>query len=146
VFETFLENEMSLWSICSGGWYQDFTKFIDPKQVFSWIWGSIWLSRLMEIMLAESDKVQSGVSYLLLNFEETFENILSLYTKFISDWKIVELYPTAAKFGKQLEYADKKGIRYAIILWSDELQKGIYKVKDLVTGEEAEEKLEVRNS
>jgi histidyl-tRNA synthetase len=142
VFETFLENEMSLWSICSGGGYQDFTKFIDPKQVFSGIWWSIWLSRLMEIMMEVSKDIHNESAYLFLNFEETFPEILSLYTKYIADWKTVELYPTPAKFGKQLEYADKKGIRYAIILWSDELEKGIYKVKDLVTGEEKVDEIE----
>jgi histidyl-tRNA synthetase len=51
-----------------------------------------------------------------LNFDETFDTILSLYTRFLSEGKTCELYPTAAKFGKQLEYADKKGMSHAIIL------------------------------
>ncbi len=141
VFETFIENEMNLWSICSGGWYEDFTKFIDPKNVFSGIGGSIGLSRLMEIVLEQKSETEDLESYMFLNFEETFDDILSLYQKFLSEWKICELYPLEAKFGKQLEYADKKWCRYAVILGADEVKKWKYQIKDLKSGEVEEKSL-----
>lgn len=136
VFETFLEEEIALGSICSGGGYEDFTKFLDPKQVYSWIGGSIGLSRLMEIILEQASSQDSIESYLFVNFEETFDAILSLYTRFLSEWKICELYPTAAKFGKQLEYADKKWISKVVILGTTEQQEAVYIIKDLATGEQ----------
>ncbi|MBP7280269.1 MAG: histidine--tRNA ligase [Leptospiraceae bacterium] len=40
------------------------------------------------------------------------------------------------KFGKQLALAEKKGYRYVLILGSDELQKGIVNLKDLISGEQ----------
>jgi histidyl-tRNA synthetase len=141
VFETFIEHEINLWSICSGGGYENFTKFIDPKNIYSGIGGSIGLSRLMELILDQKSESNESESYMFLNFEDTFDHVLRLYQQFLSEWKICELYPIEAKFGKQLEYADKKWCQYAVILWSSELEKGEYQIKDLKSGETTIKKL-----
>ena len=45
-----------------------------------------------------------------------------------------ELYPdSSAKLEKQLKYADKKGIPYAIVIGEDEAGKGVVTVKNLAT-------------
>ena len=75
-------------------------------------------------------------SYLFLNFETTQNNILWLYQRFLSEWKTCELYPVEAKFGKQLQYADKKWITQATILWDEEKEQGIYIIKNMKTGEQ----------
>ena len=75
-------------------------------------------------------------SYLFLNFETTQTDILWLYQRFLSEWKTCEYYPTPAKFGKQLEYADKKWITHAIILWDGEKEQDIYIIKNMKTGEQ----------
>jgi len=41
VFETFINDKMEIGSICSGGEYKNFTRFIDPKNIFSGIGISI---------------------------------------------------------------------------------------------------------
>lgn len=135
VFETFIEHEINLWSICSGGGYEDFTKFIDPKNIYSGIGGSIGLSRLMELIFDQQSESNESESYMFLNFEDTFDHIVKLYQQFLAEWKVCELYPTEAKFGKQLEYADKKLCQYAVILWSSELEKWEYQIKNLKSGE-----------
>ena len=45
-----------------------------------------------------------------------------------------ELYHESAKFDKQFKYADKKGIRYTVILGSKELEEGTCTVKELASG------------
>ena len=45
------------------------------------------------------------------------------------------------KIGKALEYANKKGISQVIILGEDELAQKIYKVKDMSSGREKQNKL-----
>ena len=47
----------------------------------------------------------------------------------------VEIYPEPKKLAKQLQYANKKGFRLALIAGSDELSKGECQIKDLTTGE-----------
>lgn len=53
VFETFFEEHMELGSFCSGGAYENFTEFLNPKQVFSGVGGSIGFSRLFSILTEE---------------------------------------------------------------------------------------------
>ena len=49
-----------------------------------------------------------------------------------------ELYPDAAKFKKQMGYADDKKIAYVVFVGADEMQKGVLKLKNMTTGEEKE--------
>ena len=48
-----------------------------------------------------------------------------------------ELYHEQAKFDKQFKYAEKKGIRYAVILGSEELATGACKLKDLQSSQQS---------
>jgi histidyl-tRNA synthetase len=43
----------------------------------------------------------------------------------------VEVYPEAKKIGQQLAYAEKRGLRCALIAGSEEFARGLWKVKDL---------------
>jgi len=53
-------------------------------------------------------------------------------------WAAVEVGVTEKSPKKALEYADKKGYTSAVILWTDELTSGSYKIKNLTTGEQQE--------
>jgi histidyl-tRNA synthetase len=43
---------------------------------------------------------------------------------------------TTKKFGKQFELAQKKGRRFVLVLGSEELERGLVRVKDLKSGEQ----------
>ena len=45
-----------------------------------------------------------------------------------------EIYPDPSKLKKQLEYADKKNIPFAIIIGPDEMESGIISLKNLSSG------------
>jgi histidyl-tRNA synthetase len=55
--------------------------------------------------------------------------------------KKVETGLAVVKISKALEYADKSKMGQVVILGKDELSKGVYKIKDMKTGEEDIEKL-----
>jgi histidyl-tRNA synthetase len=136
VAEFFIAEDIELWAIAGGGRYEKLTDFIDSKHSFSGVGISV-SNRLMEIILSDAKaNIDQSESYFFLNFESTQNDILWLYQRFLSEWKTCEYYPTPAKFGKQLEYADKKWITHAIILWDGEKEQGIYIVKDMKTGEQ----------
>ncbi len=42
-----------------------------------------------------------------------------------------EVFPEAKKIGAQLQYAEKRGFRVALIAGADEFKKGVWKLKDL---------------
>jgi histidyl-tRNA synthetase len=48
----------------------------------------------------------------------------------------VEVYPDARKIGQQLQYAERRGFRVALIAGPEEFANGLWKVKDLARREE----------
>ena len=49
-----------------------------------------------------------------------------------------EIYPETAKMKKQMEYANRRGIPYVVIIGSNELERGVATVKDMRSGEQSE--------
>lgn len=141
VFETFIDWDRKLGSIWSGWRYEKLTSYIDPKTNFSWVWFSIWITRLEEYLFENIDKdilVKTTSEYLIINFEDTILDGLKLYNKLITEWKSAEFYPEPDKLAKQFKYADKKGIRYCVILGASELEKWVYVLKDMSSWESRE--------
>ena len=48
----------------------------------------------------------------------------------------VELYPDAVKVGKQFMHADKRAIKFAIIVGETEMKEHKFALKNLVSGEQ----------
>jgi histidyl-tRNA synthetase len=46
------------------------------------------------------------------------------------------MYPDAAKMAKQFQFAEKKGIQFAVLVGEEEIKQNQYKIKDLITGEQ----------
>jgi len=134
VFETFIEWERKLGSIASWWRYENFTKALDTKTNFSGVGGSIWVSRLEAFIFENVQNKQKTTSeYMIVNFSSTQNQALQLYKRLLENDVKVEFYPNDDKLGKQFKYADKKWIKFVIILWEDELQKWVYQVKNMET-------------
>jgi len=140
VYETLFDDDIALWSISSGGRYENLTGYINPKKSnYSGVGWSIWLSRMVYLIL-ETMKPQhtTQTEYLFVHFSETLQDILMLANLFVDEGKNIEMYPSADKLGKQFTYADKKWIPHVVILgeWEKLLKR--YKIKNMKTGEERE--------
>ncbi len=114
VCEWFEKEDVSFGSLAAGGRYDNITDFIDKKQSFSGVGTS--LGRFMYLAIEKIGELLPQESYMFVNFEDTLPDVLALYNRFLSAGKIVDLYPTAAKIGKQFEYADKKGVTHVVVL------------------------------
>lgn len=143
VYESFFDDDMALGSISSGWRYENLTGYINPKKSqYSWVGGSIWLSRIVFLILEKSKpELLTKTEYLFVNFKETINEIAWLMNKFLAKWKVCEIYPSPDKLGKQFGYADKKGIPLVIILGEGEKAEWIYKIKDMVAGTETTHKI-----
>jgi histidyl-tRNA synthetase len=145
VFETFIVWAEDLWSIASG-WRYDNLASNFSKNNYPWVWGSIWLTRLLTILenlwkLKFERKTVSKV--LVLNmWEKTLENNLKIVENLRNFWINTEIYLEEAKMQKQLKYANNKKIQYALICWDLEFEKRIVQLKNLDTGEQKEVKEE----
>jgi len=51
---------------------------------------------------------------------------------------LVDLYPDDDRYGPQFQYAEKRGIRYALLAGTREREAGVVAAKDLVSGEQVD--------
>ena len=134
VYETTVDGYEEFGSISSGGRYANLvSKF--SKQAFPGVGGSIGLSRLFFILqetnLLPATPEPSGAYVLFLEPDRLRANQALAAT--LRTAKIrVGVQPEAAKFAKQIKYANANAYRFALILEEDETLT----LKDIVTREQ----------
>jgi histidyl-tRNA synthetase len=141
VYETLLDDLPGIGSICSGGRYDDLAGFY-TKQHLPGVGASLGLYRLMDAMedlglLQEHNSTPAAV-FIVYFVEEELGHYIALARSLRQAGIDTELYPEAKGVGKQLKYADRKGFRVAVIGGPDELEKGVWQVKDLERGSSVE--------
>jgi histidyl-tRNA synthetase len=134
VYETFLDDHRRLGSICSGGRYDNLAEHY-TKSKLPGVGISIGVTRLFSQLLAEKlvGVAERATAQLLVVHVEP---ALALeYAKLAAELRAaginVEVYGSEDKLGKQLKYADRAGVRLALLVGSREREAGIVKLKDL---------------
>ncbi|MDY6804717.1 MAG: histidine--tRNA ligase [Cyanobacteriota bacterium] len=139
VYETTLLGHEALGSICSGGRYEELVgTFIGEKMPGVGI--SIGLTRLMSRLLKEGilkPFPQTPVEVMVVNMQL---DLMPLYLE-LSQKLRREGINTITSFeskgvGKQLQQADKRGIRFCVIIGSEEAASKKCGLKDLQSGEQ----------
>ncbi|HOV96085.1 MAG TPA: histidine--tRNA ligase [Thermomonas sp.] len=140
VYETTLNAYPQIGSICSGGRYENLAGHYS-KSKLPGVGISIGLTRLF-YQLTEAGLVStadSSVDVLLALLDETgLEHALALSQRLRAAGLNVETQLEARKLGKQMQYADKAGIRFVVMRGEDEAARGVVTVKDLRRGEQFE--------
>ena len=138
IYEVKAKN-VQIGSIGGGGRYDDLTGLFGVPNVPG-VGISFGIDRIYDCM-EELDlfpkKMQNGVDALFFNLGEaeskfSFYQMQKLRSKGIS----CELYHEPSKMDKQFKYADKKNIKYAIIIGSKEIETDNCIIKDLAKGEQ----------
>ena len=137
VYESEIEGHEDLGSICSGGRYDSLAK--DGKRTFPGVGLSIGVSRLVSRMISAplvraSRKVPTVVVVAVTNEEQrerSEEIAMTLRGRGIS----TDVAPSAAKFGKQIKFADKRGIPF---VWFPGDDGKADTVKDIRSGEQVD--------
>ncbi|NYI41339.1 histidine--tRNA ligase [Demequina lutea] len=137
VYETTLEGHEDLGSICSGGRYDSLV----AGGGFPGVGMSIGVSRLVSRlvsrrMLVATRGVPSAVLVAVMD-EETRAASQSIADRLRARGIACEVSPSAAKFGKQIQYADRRGIPFVWFPGADptgEVSDG--EVKDIRSGEQ----------
>jgi len=138
VYETFLTDLPTIGSICSGGRYDNLAALY-TKQQLPGVGASLGLDRLLaaleELKLLETRSTPAPV--LLAQFSADQLGAYHKMARTLRDQGIgVEVYPEAKKLGQQLQYAEKRGFRIALIAGPDEFAQGVWKIKVLASREE----------
>jgi histidyl-tRNA synthetase len=137
VLETTLDDLPDIGSVCSGGRYDNLAELY-TNQRLPGIGASLGLDRLLaameELELTEPVRTPADVfvPYFMAN---RLGDYLRLAAELRSAGLGVEVYPETKKLGKQLQYADKRGFRVALVAGDDEFAAGQCQVKNLASGE-----------
>jgi len=131
VFETRLDDQTEIGSVCSGGRYDDLAQLY-TKERLPGVGASLGLDRLLAAIEAKSS---SATARLFLPFFDAtrLADYLRLAAELRASGVGVELYPEPKKLGAQLKYADRRGFKFELVLGEDEWKSGTCQLKDLAS-------------
>lgn len=140
IYETNLDEYPKIGSVCSGGRYDDLASFY-TKEKLPGVGISIGLTRLF---------YQLNEAGIITNNQKTVANILVMP---LTDSQIktsIEVVNSIRESGvnadillqemsmkKKFKYADKKGIKYVVVIGEEEAESGILTVQDMITGDKS---------
>ena len=138
VYETFLTDLPAFGSVCSGGRYDNLAGLY-TKQHLPGVGASLGLDRLLaaleELKLLKSTATPAPVFIVQFTAERIGE-----YQRMARSLRAAgigaEVFPDAKKIGPQLQYAEKRGFKLALIAGPDDFAAGTWNVKDLAKREE----------
>jgi histidyl-tRNA synthetase len=133
IYETFLLDKPDIGSVCSGGRYDNLAGLY-TKQALPGVGASLGLDRLLDAMdkMGLLPKATTPAPVLVTQF--TAEG-LGDYQKVARELRAegigTEVYPEAKRIGQQLQYAERRGFRLALIAGPDDFAREQWNVKDL---------------
>tara|TARA_B100000902_G_C27204569_1_gene860897 strand:- start:147 stop:1277 length:1131 start_codon:yes stop_codon:yes gene_type:complete len=126
-------------SLLGGGRYDQLTEKFKIKDI-SGVGISFGLDRLC---LALNDAIlfpsnlDKGIEYLFLNFGPVEARLAFSYMLKIRQLNIsCELYPDEVKINKQMNYADKRGAKFVIMIGEKEMNQNKITVKNMINGDQ----------
>jgi histidyl-tRNA synthetase len=133
IYETFLTDLPGIGSVCAGGRYDNLAGLY-TKQQLPGVGASLGLDRLLAA-LEEMKRLESAATPAAVLVVQFSGARLGAYQKMAGALRSqgigVEVYPEAKKVGQQLQYAEKRGFKVALIAGPDEFAGGIWKIKNL---------------
>ena len=138
VYETFLNDYPELGSVCSGGRYDNLAANY-TKSKLPGVGISIGLSRLFyqlrEKNIIETEK-KSMVDVLIIPMEGYVEESISLVRDLREVGVAAGIYTEGGKMGKKFKHADDLNIPYVAVIGENEVEKLLYTLKNMKTGEQ----------
>lgn len=140
IFEV-IPTSVKMGSISGGGRYDDLTGVFGMKGI-SGIGISFGIDRLYDVMEELKLFPESGDIFTDLLFcpmeDQALVYCLDTADRLRTAGLKVEIYPSAAKLKKQLDYANDKRIPWAAIVGGNEMQTSGVSLKNMITGEQSD--------
>lgn len=135
------QDDVKIGSIGGGGRYDNLTSVFGLRDV-SGVGVSFGIDRIY-IVMEELDLFPKGIEtstkVLITNFgaeEEIY--CLNILKELRASGISSELYPDSSKMKKQMNYANKKGVEFVIMIGENEIKSGKISVKQMSTGNQKE--------
>lgn len=137
VYETQLEGYESWGSFCSGGRYDALAS--DGKTTYPGVGISIGVSRLLGLLIGKglvtASRATPAAVLVAVVDEESRRESSAIAQALRSRGIACEVAPSAAKFGKQIRYADRRGIPF---VWFPGEGDVAHQVKDIRSGDQVD--------
>ena len=137
-------NNVAMGSVSGGGRYDNLTGVFGLPGV-SGVGFSFGVDRLYDVLDELNlfpEEAQRTSSVLVCHLDaECRTHALRVVQTLRINQIAAEVYPDVSKLKKQLEYADRKKIPYAIVIGSDEVKTGNLTMKNMKTGEQHQRSL-----
>ena len=134
-------NDYQIGSISGGGRYDDLTGIFGMPGM-SGVGISFGADRIYDVMLGLNlfpAELACSTKVLFANLGEAEQTAsMSLVSKLRDKGVATEIYPDMGKMKKQMEYANRRGIPYVVIIGSNELERGVVTLKNMQSGEQQE--------
>ena len=138
VYETQLVGSEAWGSVCSGGRYDSLAS--DGRTTYPGVGISIGLSRLVHLLVTKRGLTASRSTPAAVLVAVVEEETRAASTRVAAGLRArgiaCEVAPSAAKFGKQIRYADRRGIPY--VWFPGAGAEGTDQVKDIRSGEQVD--------
>ncbi len=139
VYETTLLDHPEIGSVCSGGRYDNLAEYYTDRQLPG-VGISIGLTRLFYVLgeqgMLNEDVPTAPADALILPMTEDLSVAVALSTQMRAKGLRTQLYTEAKKFKAKMNYADKLGVPFVLILGEDEISSGVVTCKNMKTGEQ----------
>lgn len=139
IFEVKL-NDGSMGSIGAGGRYDDLTSLFGVKDL-SGVGISFGAARIYDVMEERGlfKNIDDQLDYLFINFSDDMAlDYMQLANKLRAKGHKAEVFPQAVKMKKQMNYANKRGVKHTVFFGEAEKEAGIIKIKNMESGDETE--------
>ena len=134
VFEVFDKSNTVTSSIGAGGRYDNIIgNFINDGNNYPAVGISFGLSSIFEILKDRDMFNETDIDILIIPLNTEIESLKLANSLRNKDFK-VDIEMNNRKLKKSMEYANKEGIPYVIVLGEDEIKSGNIMVKDMLTG------------
>ena len=135
VYETQFVGHESWGSFCSGGRYDALAS--DGRTTYPGVGISIGVTRILGLLigrgLVTASRSTPAAVLVALNDDESRDDAVAIATTLRRRGIACEVAPSAAKFGKQIRYAERRGIPY---VWFPGAGESGDEVKDIRSGEQ----------
>ena len=139
IFEVKINN-VAIGSVSGGGRYDNLTQAFGEKENISGVGFSFGVDRIydaMEELKLFTKKAEISSRALVCHLDEdSLRYGMGILSSLRAAGIASEIYPDISKIKKQLDYANKKQIPFALVVGSEEMSSGLIAFKNLETGEQ----------
>ncbi len=138
VFEGFLKNSEYTGAVGGGGRFENLCSYFSETKMPG-VGMSVGITRLFDVLLAENyfDLSKANeIDCAVVTFDETFNAGLELMSKLRQNGIKAESFYENKTFKSQMKEANRRQVKYVLIVGEDEVKSGNYTLKNMNSGEQ----------